>query len=517
MKKRYSVTYLCDSSQKEVDPYLAEYNGSKTRFSTDHSYYDKPSPLLKKDENPIAIFEEFDRIYLPQMQCKSNHFLDYELEMRKKCGPQGGKITITEVTSKLISYYDFPRNQTFDIVDVGVKAFTREIQARVKLVGLPQPIWQYSIRNTAAGLPTGLKKNFVLGNSSYYLAHSDGYNWFGLLQPTQVSFRRMRNKDRLVFMDSVLNVDRLEPIMSSVRNWFKENYPRLFAALHRPSKYLWRNITKAIEKKLVNLETDFKSMDQSMTFKIAKKVLFPVLKELLIPGDYLFACNLIEQYFKQPCLIKNQLWEGEHSLFSGQVITQDLENFYDICLYLGVYLSLGYSWDEFSDYFTMVGDDVLSFWESKDVSIAYEMIKRETQLNKVELSEEKTRIGGAVRFCRNVYSVHNSRILDDDGNYVIPPSYPLSLATNSIVQPENLNPNFGIEIAAIIARADNAQYNPWWKSWATWIFSKLSISRLPTDEQFKQWQAKDWWAKVYGEVYGIDKSPTYQLWATLIS
>jgi hypothetical protein len=313
-------------------------------------------------------------------------------------------------------------------------------------------------------------------------------------------------------------VDRIEPIMSAVRNWFKQYYPELFAALHRPQRYLWRKITRSVNRKYVNLETDFKSMDQSMTLTIAKKVLLPILKELLTPSDYLSASVIIEQYFTQKVLLGDQLWEGEHALFSGQVITQDLENLYDMALYLGIYQALGYSFDEFMELFTMVGDDVLAFFKTlADATLAYELVKSETTLNGVPLSVEKTRLNTPeIRFCRNVYSVHTARIIDDNGELVIPPVYPLSLATNSIVQPERLNPNFGIEIAAIIARSDNARFHPQWKSWATWMYSKLQIPFLPTEQQFQEYQVGEWWTRVYGETYNLNESPTYQLWMSLI-
>lgn len=502
---------------------LAEYDpsGEATRkfhasFS-DREFYNQPSHFLKKGIQPNLLLKELESKILKQYQGNRYDALyQYEMEMISKYGPQGGHITRSKLESILKTYYEnaeLPRS--FKLVRRGVKALVRELKAIVRLEGLPQVYTRPFVQNTAGGLPTCLKKNVGLG--SYLYAHSEGFTYFGALQPALPAARRYRNKDRIVFVDSCLNVDRINSILTTVRNWFKQHFPELFAALHNPEKYLWPKIYRCMTNpKLTNLETDFKSMDTWVDFEIAKECMLPVFEVLLTPSDYLnFSC-MVEAYFKQELLVGEQLWTGWHTLFSGQTITQDVENFYDICLYLGCFLELRYSFKDFLELFVMVGDDVLAFIPKRDIENLYNLVVEETEINKVVLSPEKTRKNTAdIRFCRCVYDKSLPVQYSAEGKPFVRPAYSLVLATNSIVQPESENERFGIELSAIIQRADNAAGAPLWRTWAEWILSKLNLPFLPTDEQFKDYQLSDWWARVYGETYSLLDSPTYRLWDKL--
>lgn len=497
----------------ELDPSGKATENFHRQFS-DREFHNSPSHFLRKGIQPSIIIKELEAKILKQYQGTRYQCLyDYENEMLAKAGPQGGRISEHTLKVKLLEYYErADLKRSFKLVMRGVKALVREISAIVRREGLPQVYTKPYIQNTAGGLPTCLKKN--VGEGEYYYSHAEGFTYFGPLQPALPGARRYRNKDRIIFVDSALNVDRINSILTTVRNWFKSYFPKLFAALQNPEKYLWPKIYKSMTNpKLSNLETDFKSMDTWVGFEIAQKCMLPVFEVLLTPSDYLNFSSLVEEYFRQPLLVGEQLWTGSHTLFSGQTITQDVENFYDICLYLGAYLELGYNFTDFEELFTMVGDDVIAFARKNDVDKLHQLIIEETERNQVVLSDEKTRKKTSdIRFCRCVYSKSLPVRYNDEGLPYVRPAYSLVLATNSIIQPESENERFGIEIGAIIQRSDNAAGSPLWRTWSEWILSKLDLPFLPSDEQFRDYQLSDWWTKVYGETYSLLDSPTYQLW-----
>lgn len=510
------VTDLGPEALKELDPTGKATQNYHLRFS-DREFHHQPSHFLRAGLSPSKVLEELRTKFLQQLDgTRYQGIFDYEIELQSKLGPQGGQFSESTLRAKLKSYYeraDLPRS--FKLVKRGARALVRELQARVRKYGLPQVYTKPYIQNTAGGLPTCFKKNEGMGE--YLYAHAEGYSHFGKLQPALPGGRRMRNKDRVIFIDSALNVDRINPILNTVRNWFKDQFPELFAALINPEYYLYPKIYRNMTNpKLANLETDFESMDTWVTFEIAQECMLPIFEVLLTPSDYISFATVVENYFSQPLLVGEQLWEGSHSLFSGQSITQDVENFYDICLYLGAYLELGYSFEDFISMFVMVGDDVLAFIPRKDLNDLYRLICEETDRNQVVLSKEKTRKGtGDIRFCRCVYCKALPVKYNRDGNPYVLPAYSLSLASNSILQPENENENYAIEISAIITRSDNARGHPLWRTWAEWILSKLSIPFLPDEEQYRDYQLRDWWVKVYGEFANLSDSPTYQLWNNL--
>lgn len=498
---------------KELDPSGKATENYHQKFS-DHESHNPPSHFLKPGCIPSKVLGELKSKLLSQLEnTRFEPIFRYEIELDSKLGPQGGHISARKLKDALKTYYenaDLPRSGK--LIRRGCRAMVRELKARVRKLGLPQVYTKPYIQNTAGGLPTCFKKNQGLGQ--YLYAHAEGFTPFGSLYPALPSSRRMRNKDRVVFMDSALNVDRINSVLTTVRNWFKDQFPSLFAALIRPDKILWPKVYRCMTNpKLSNLETDFKSMDTWVDFWIARECFLPIFEVLLTPSDYIMFASTVEAYFNQTLLVGEQLWTGSHCLFSGQTITQDVENFYDICLYLGAYLELGYSFQDFIDMFVMVGDDVLAFIPKKDVRALYSLIVQETNENKVVLSEEKTRLDTPdIRFCRCVYCSALPVKHNEDGLPYVQPAYPLSLATNSIIQPENENENFAIEISAIISRSDNALGHPLWRTWSEWILSKLSIPFLPDEEQFRNYQLRDWWVKVYGEFANLSDSPTYQLW-----
>lgn len=510
------VIDLGPTALAEIDPSGRATANFHQHFS-DREFFNKPSHFLKNGVCPDSVLTELRSKILSQLQgTRYDCIYQYERELASKCGPQGGHISYTTLVTALKEYYrNADLTRTFKLVRRGVKSLTREIQALVRKFGLPQVYTKPYIQSTAGGLPTCLKKNVGLGQ--YLYSHAEGYTYFGALQPALPASRRYRNKNRVIFVDSTLNVDRINPLLTTVRNWFKDQFPSLFAALRNPEEYLWPKVYRLMTNpKLTNLETDFKSMDTWVSLEVAKECMLPIYKELLTPSDYLHFCTMIEAYFNQPLLVGEQLWVGSHTLFSGQTITQDVENFYDICLYLGAYLELGYTFSDFVDMFVMVGDDVLAFVRKSDLNALYALIREETERNQVVLSTEKTRMGtNDIRFCRCVYCSALPVSYNDQGLPFVRPAYSISLATNAIVQPEDENENFAIEISAIIGRSDNAAGHPLWRTWSEWILSKLNIPFLPNEEQYRDYQLRDWWVKVYGEFANLSDSKTYQLWNNL--
>lgn len=501
------IQYLSD---EDLDDSLDPLGVGRVWF---HQHFSKEvclervSPLFAQD--PQDIVHEYVSHFLSDKELNSKHrpIVEYERELETKCGRQGGKVPWPVASKLFAQYFVLPRRTRFrKVAEVGLKTWLRRIGAKLRRVAPPNTQRDLFLQNTAFGLPYGGSKSNEYSHKQVPLS-----GWWHPY-PCLPNTRFMRSKLRCVFCSSGLDCDAIGPDLTSVRNWLKEYFPHEFGAWREPHEYTYRDIATGVIRNKWFLETDFKAMDTHFTWRIVQKLILPIYQLLLAPADYLHFAAFIEEAFRQPLLCGNELWTGEHSLFSGLPFTNDFETLYDAIIYMGAHVLCGQPVDTFGYCFKAIGDDVVYYGSKEVVLTVYDLVRDEFAANGVILSEEKTRIQqGECRFCRHVYYPGCRRELNKDGYEIIIPAYPMILSINNSIQPESTADSRTNELLSDFQRWDNGDGHYAFDNIVNWIISKMRPEVVRplaagAEQAFEHLQLKDWWFKVYGTTYTLGQS-----------
>jgi hypothetical protein len=470
------------------------------------SKFAPPSDFIR--ETPDKLWERYQEV-LSRIECvmKKHHkpYFDYNRSLYGKVGPQGGAFDRQQMLAKLQPYFDNALRtvHVHPILRMGADYLVdtiRHVKARVGGV----PYFTPSFERTFAGSPTGLHKGD-------FLAESVSANPFRHAYPTVMGQRRMRGKDRLIFMDSVLNVRIMESWLAPARNWLKRYLPNYFGSWLNPCEEVHPRTQRIAERASCIVESDYEQMDASFGWTIVEEVVLPVYRELLSEYWTPFLEGHLFECFHQPVfgIIPDTIIEGKHNLLSGIGCTNDFETIYTVCLAIGV--SLYYGCLDHADILALGDDMRVGLYKCTERFGTYWLdtfreVSAEAGLFVHDVESGKSWVGArSCRYLRRVYyegSKYHSSLGLQTG------AYPSALVFNNIVQPEFPEAKPGLAAIADLQRLDNMFTNPEYNEVLGFFVKHLKHKFIFSPEDVAE-RKTDWWEKLYGERWDPASSPTY--------
>lgn len=488
----YNIRYLTPEDLLEIDP---TGRGAR-KIDSYRETAPTPTPSQFRYKGSEAVQK-----YLEMRTKMSQHLPRYSIAWDStgdsKCGSQGGTFSLEKMQEAFARSYDYAeRRISLDLVLTGAQYLRRRIEYYAKRDGLPQ-FEGARITGTLGALPSmDVKGTFV--------CETLGMKQYRHVFPDLPGQRRQRLKDRVINMDSVLNVRYFELELNAMRYWLKTHFPEYFSGWINPKQYLRPCITRAVLSPFYSLELDFTHCDECMSLELVQRTFLYVVQPLLPPVVFeLFSC-FIEELFSQEIFFGKYLWTGKHNLLSGQSITNDVETVYDICLMLGTVLRSGL--DPVEQLYFACGDDSTLILKGKGLTArqtVFEMLCQEATANGHIVSADKSRMTDeTVRFCRREYQAAYAKDVDGDIYGV----YPAPLAINSIYNPEYRRDDDAEVACATLQILDNLQGHPLWTPVIQMVGSSWR-SKCVMPEYAPS--IRDWWARVYGSAWSLENSPSY--------
>jgi hypothetical protein len=498
-----NVRYLTPSEKDLWDPdgnirQLVAARPVKSSYAAPSVYVKfKPDEMLGRYEEMLSSSE--------RAMPKHGEYFKYNRSLFSKFGPQGGTFQRQQMMELLKPYFEKALRpvQVTSILEAGRDYLVALIRDRRQKVGGPA----YTLpdyRQTYAGSPTGLHKGDLIAETVGAKPYRHAY-------PTVMGQRRMRSKDRLIFMDSVLNVRIMESWLAPVRNWLKTYIPEYFGSWLNPCKEVHPRTQLITENNSIIIESDYQQMDASFSYDVVDKVVLPVYREVLLEQWTPFLEAHLIECFHQPVfgVDPDTIIEGKHNLFSGIGCTNDFETIYTIALAIGVCLYYG----------CLPNADILALGDDMRIGIrrtterfgsywldTFREVSDLAGLYVHDLESGKSWVGKqSCRYLRRVY--YPAAKWDSCGNK--PGAYPSVLVLNNIVQPEYPSASSGMAALADLQRLDNMTTNPEYNAFLGFMRKTLTHNFIfsPEDESRRK---SDWWEKLYGERWDPTSSYSYQ-------
>lgn len=507
-----TIRYLTDKEKSRIDPYNTAPKWEAIHFTRateskplNHSaFFDDPEVILDNYKNRFCTTE--------MLTGKHGPIVSYDLEMTAKYGPQGGRLTYQMGDQLIRGYYEHADAEPkYDSALIGLTYFLQLIDEAIEKYGRPVVQAALVISSKFAGLPYGGHKNDPLVHYAVPGPYADPIAFLA-------GTRFMRNKPRIIFPESVLNLDRYQYSLNAVRNWLKMAFPHLFGAWLNPYQTVIPDFTFALEHGLSNIEIDARSMDNYFTWPLVRDVVLPVYERILPPADYMRLAAMVEAEYRAPLYFDGKLYTGLHATFSGVGYTNDFETIYDIVCAIGCMLRAGCTESEILHGIKALGDDVTLTVPKSKANKVLNFSVNEYKLNCIALNEEKTRFDTHdIRFCRQVYYTHGKRILDDQGRYLIQPAYPPVLSLNNVVQPERPADSWRSELLNDLIRLDNCEGYYASRNYYDFVFNHMKPVLVNLDDRenkqyFEDYQRQDWWYSINSELKTLDQSPSAQVY-----
>lgn len=438
-----------------------------------------------------------------QMQSQARKhaiYFDWNYNFDSKYGPQGGTFHIDKLKDIYRESYSNVGTPKLHAIIRGRDYLLRRIKAITQKVGIASPT-PGTVVDTAAALPMG-------GHKGGYYQECVGARQWRHLFPVLPGERRQRGKDRCINQDAVTNVRYIESELNGIRYWLRSNLPEYFGSWLNPKQVVRPTLTKIIDANMYVAETDYDGMDLHFSRVLAEEIFLPICEALLPPGNYLHLAQYVTAAFYQPIYFGEELWTGEHNLLSGISITNDVETIVSVCQDIGCTLCIGVAPEDSLQ--LHIGDDQVKAFRSQRHRDAYfDAFAEESDLIRLPLSLQKCeKRRGVAGYCRTLYYPGGKR--DAEGFLI--GAYPTVLTLNSVVNPEFLSRTSGIAACATYQRLDNAVGSPDWINLVHMVarFSDLK-KREFSDDDCHHLSARDWWYRVYGEVWEPSCSPSYRL------
>lgn len=494
---------LTPEEQLKVDP-SGEIRNRLARIPRNDEFHEKPSPFMRC--SPTAIDEYVDPLIARLDNTAHRPYIAYVKEMRDKCGPQGGLFSFHNMDQQIQGYFE--RAENTHIIDrrlIEARDYLiRRIKQHIEQVGYPDQSIPFSSLKTWAGSPTALQKGD-------FLAEAVGAKPWRHCYPTVPGQRRMRNKDRVIFQDSVLNVRYIEKPLTSVRNWLKREFPEYFDAWRNPMLTMNARITKCIDRRSHFTEWDYLAMDKGFSLDIVRELILPIY-EVLIPENFLSFASFIEELFYQPVYMGNYMYTGLHNLLSGQAITNDFETIYTVLLVIAEMMTYELAQDDVEMF--VLGDDMTLALPEKMGKLSFKILEDAIELSgladMIIHNDEKSRcVQGETRFCRKVYYPRAKR----DINGVMLGAYPVNLVFNNIWRPERPAKSAGLAALADLQRLDGLEGTPDFTQAVQYVCKRSAHHLKFTEEELLLYRTKatDWWDRVYGERWDPYASSAWKL------
>lgn len=434
----------------------------------------------------------------------NSSYIEYDDEHIGKYAAQGGTYPLSEMHDQYTKFFVLAeRKVSFHHVLRGRDYLLRYLSQGIQRFGYPQIGYELGITNTAASLPT-------MGRKGYYTPETVCAKPWRHPLPDLPGQRLQRTKHRPLNQDPVQNVRYIEGVLTAVRKWLSTHFPEFFGSWLNPDLVVNPTITEHVLRRDYGVETDYDTCDAHFSVHIWFEVLRPVY-ELLIPDkmEFLKFAAFIEELFSQPIYMGNYLMTGLHNLLSGQAITNDFETIYDVINALGALLRNGFSVEDHP--ILTLGDDValLGYKTQREALIMRDSFMEEAILNGMKFSEEKCKVEkGVIRYLRRLYTPGCGTIrYNCYGAGFLRGAYPAVLTLNSIINPEHrTSKDFNQRCAALLARLDNLDGNPFASTFITWLISRIEPLNADTREVDRIVLERDWWAKLFNDPWSLQKS-----------
>nr|UAW00474.1 MAG: RNA-dependent RNA polymerase [Porcine picobirnavirus] len=473
--------------------------------------YDYTGEIRRKVENwpkvasfaPVSQFYDcspedgmnFIRVHDDRLEnTKHQAYIAYDRETYSKYGRQGGTVPLADLKQVLLPYYERAEfHPTMHPALLAGRDFLISwIKDLIRKYGYPQ-LRPSCIRGTYSGCPLGGKKGSfdaetLLGNSAHAL-------------PAVPGVRIMRNSIRAIFMIPNQAIHMMGPVLNGMKDFLVTYLPQLFDGWRNPAITMHTRIQNAVDRGWASLELDYIKMDQGFILWVFHNVILPIY-EVAFPQNYISFAYAVEEAFSRPLFFGDALWEGTHSLFSGEPFTNDFETIYTVVKVIGALLIS----HKFYSPFTLVanGDDMTLLVKSlRTADKVYHIcsdIAASTGMFIHELGDKTRLVQHDSRFCRHVYYVGGIRNPN-------PGTYPAILAMNNILQPERPQSNPGIAAVADLARLDGCANVPYFTEMLQYLRSHSTHKFVISEDDVDNYNnISDWWARLYGTKWSPDSS-----------
>lgn len=500
-----TVIDLTDIDQLRLDP-----TGRARAFIS--SWWDAGEPVCQNVVLDTRLFNhagDYTKFWdswwkkLDSLKHSSPGYMAYNLSCKKYVGPQGLRFGSQYVIDYyLASYRNAKDRPSLKLVLLGRDFLMRKVRQLIDKYGYPQPCYAKRL-TTAGGLP-------VAGHKSEFFTETIGV---GNHLPTGVNLpgqRYMRLKPRTINQDATQNVRQLEDHLLSVRNWLKRYLPEYFGAWLDARQWIEPVISAHINDSYC-VETDYEAMDQHYTPTIARETVYPIY-ELLLPYEKQHFLMYVDSLWSQPTYLGSVLLTGEHTLLSGESITNDFETVTQVCQAIGATIASGLDPNDMVTFH--LGDDQLAmFRRLRDAEAYRDNFVCEANDNLMLMQLQKCQLRKSCgMFCRRTYEIGGCRVYNPySESFTLIGAYPSTLTLNSIITPERGADSAGELACATYQRLDNLYGSPEYAMACQHVakFTRLTDLRI-TQADIDAYSTKDWWYRLYGEAWSPLSSRSFR-------
>ena len=494
------IKYLTPDQLQELDPSGKGQSKWEQYPYSGPGYYADPSKFFSADarEKLIAYVKSAD----DKLSGTRHHpYVEFNREHYALIGPQGGAISQEDLMVELEAYYQIRPYTPSTVVHDGMDYIRQRIRDYLACNPMPSVCYQ-PVRGTFAGLPSCSEKGS-------FDAETMGMKPWRHVLPAIPGQRRMRQKNRVIFMTPCPDVRYIEHTLYQMKVLLQRALPEFFDAWSNPifRRYpLFREM--AGRRDVWSIEIDYVKMDRGVSILIVDDLLLPLYQEF-IPGCDLSFSNAIEETFQRPLLCGNKLLTGEHAMFSGEAYTNDFETIYSVALVLGTLLHMDLL-PNLKGLYALGDDSTVLLKTSRRLAEKCRdvMIEESRKMGMYIHEDEKTRVSNTdIRFCREIFY---PGMPNRQGRGV----YPASLTVNNILYPERPSATAGVAACADLARLDGAVEVPYYHDLVT-MFASLAqhefLKSIDGDSLARFQKLSDWWERLYGEKWTPTSSYTFNV------
>lgn len=523
--------------------YGDEYRpGVRSRYVTDEQY----SNAIKRIELRLAQREQSNHVPIsdgiPDFSQMKRPSEGYLTEFSRKCydkffGVQGGTPTAQMVCDKLQEYYD---NVSVPHLPEPTPWVMAEIAGELSVPESFQPsstevyhLWSGDHRSCGGVTYWGDRRL----RQAYSKSLSDAERAPVTVDPAVTGTRNQRNKPiRVIFMDAFANQFRA---MKQLRYWHAilENSPLV---AWKGDRFVEKTVSVFLNKvgDFLVFESDYESYDTWVTLTHALWTDDRIND--FFPHKTDAERAFIRALWTQKVITPHGLREGEHTLFSGQPPTQDVES------WLNIFINLSFVEDvvepllrqenkllpdahlELHRDFELVvcGDDVIILFAAKyfretavPAALPAQFSEWVWKTFRIRARADKQGVSyGAGQFCKRIYPGIKDMQYPNVPGTVKKSIYPFTLVWNSILHPEEESAaNCGQAVIRAATLCDNAWGDPMWKQLVSDVYEVLPWIRNCVTVDPKDWDAvndrmRAWRVILAGEKYSAENSPTIQYW-----
>lgn len=469
--------------------------------------------IRQEDFHPNPIRPGMEAVPLDSILALARSFYDdvpeiqgYHDDMCAKIGPQGGVIPWSSIRGSIEEMFSPTGHIVIhDDIYVARDFLLRLIRDAIHQYGPVQLCDATPPPNTSFGPPYFGQKNSPL---QYYEQLTTVV--LERLWPAAIATRYQRLKPRVVYMDSGYNVYKMTPMFATVRRFLTRALPFLFMAWQNPYQTTYVYATQAIDECSTFVGLDYTHMDVHVRFKLVAEIVLPIYEAILPKSWYLLVANYMEMVFRQPLLLGNSMLCGEHGIFSGVIMTNDIETILSVI----VGLALIYN-DLNNGKIFALGDDLsIAVKTGQGDVIRNRFCDYANEAGMIANLEKTSTSDQVLSFLRRMFIRGKcKRVLASDyggvNRYVQQGVYPVPLTLNSIFHPEYCNTTWERHLGSVLQILDVLVGHRAYSQVADFVFAHMDYgSRLPEVED-------GWWEKLTGVSWSATSSQSYRRYLSM--